>query len=197
VLRERIQIDGIPLHIADTAGLREDADAIEREGIRRAQLEMRKADHILYVIDGTRTVDEEELRRETSALPADVPLTWVYNKIDLSGATARIEHRQRTRVHLSAVTGAGLDLLRAHLKACAGYQEGGTNVISARRRHLDALDCAERHLQQAAALLTERHAGELIAEELRLAQHWLGEITGAVTSDDLLGKIFATFCIGK
>jgi tRNA modification GTPase len=197
VLRERIQIDGIPVHVADTAGLREDADAIESEGIRRAQLEMRKADHILYVIDGTRGVDDEDIRRETATLPTDVAVTWVYNKIDLSGAKPRLDNYQPPRVHLSAVTGAGIDLLREHLKACAGFQQGEAGVVSARRRHLDALGYVHSHLQQAATLLYERRAGELIAEELRLAQQWLGEITGAVSSDDLLGKIFASFCIGK
>jgi len=197
VLRERIQIDGIPVHIADTAGLREDADVIESEGIRRAQLEMRKADHILYVIDGTRGLDDEDLRRETAALPTDVAVTWVYNKIDLSGAKPRLDNYQPPRLHLSAVTGAGMDLLREHLKACAGVEQGETGIVSARRRHLDALGHVQDHLQQATTLLYERRAGELIAEELRLAQQWLGEITGAVTSDDLLGKIFASFCIGK
>jgi tRNA modification GTPase len=197
VLRERIQIDGIPLHVADTAGLREDADAIEGEGIRRAQLEMRKADHILYVIDGTRGLDDEDIRRETALLPTDVAVTWVYNKIDLSGAKARLDNYQPPRMHLSAVTGEGMDLLRDHLKSCAGFQQGEAGVVSARRRHLDALGHVHHHLQQAATLLYERRAGELIAEELRLAQQRAGEITGAVTSDDLLGKIFASFCIGK
>jgi tRNA modification GTPase len=197
VLRERIQIDGIPVHVADTAGLRDDADAIEGEGIRRAQLEMRKADHILYVIDGTRGLDDDDLHRETALLPTDVAVTWVYNKIDLSGAKARLDNYLPPRVHLSAVTGEGMDLLRDHLKACAGFQQGEAGVVSARRRHLDALGHVHHHLQQAATLLYERRAGELIAEELRLAQQRAGEITGAVTSDDLLGKIFASFCIGK
>lgn len=197
VLRERIQIDGIPVHIADTAGLREDADAIETEGIRRAQVEMGKADHVLYVIDSTRAVDADDVRRETAKLPPGVPITCVYNKIDLSGAKARLENCQPPRVYVSAVSGAGMDLLRHHLKACAGFQQGEAGVISARRRHLDALANAQRHLQHAATLLYERRAGELIAEELRLAQQSLGEITGAVSSDDLLGKIFASFCIGK
>src|SRR5262245_12769050 len=183
VLRERIQIDGIPVHVADSAGLREDADAIESEGIRRAQAEMRKADHILYVIDGTRGLDDDDIRRETASLPADVPLTWVYNKIDLSGANARLDYYRPPRVYVSAVTGTGLELLREHIKTCAGFEQGETGVVSARRRHLDALGYVHGHLQQAMALLTERRAGELIAEELRLAQQWLGEITGTVTSD--------------
>ena len=197
VLRERIQIDGIPLHVADTAGLRDDADAVETEGIRRAQLEMRKADHILYVIDGTRSLDDDAIRQETALLPADIPLTWVINKIDITAAAARIDHYQPPRVHLSAITGAGMDLLRNHLKACAGFEHTESGTVSARRRHLEALDHTQHHLQQATTLLAERRAGELIAEELRLAQQWLGQITGAVTSDDLLGKIFASFCIGK
>ncbi len=197
VLRERIQIDGIPVHIADTAGLRDDADAIESEGIRRAQLEMRKADHILYLIDGSCCLDEAAIRTEIATLPADVPVTWVFNKIDLTSDAARIDRCDPPRVHLSALTGNGVDILREHLKTCAGFQSGETGTISARRRHLDALAHAQSHIERGAALLVERRAGELIAEELRLAQQCLGEITGAVTSDDLLGRIFASFCIGK
>ena len=197
VLREHIQIDGIPVHIADTAGLREDADPIESEGIRRAQLEMRRADHILYVVDGTRSVDDDTLRVETAALPPDIPHTWVINKIDVTGARPRLDQFNPPRVYLSAITGDGMDLLRDHLKACAGYEHTESGTISARRRHLDALTHAQQHLQQAITLLSERRAGDLIAEELRLAQQNLGEITGAVTSDDLLGKIFSSFCIGK
>jgi tRNA modification GTPase len=197
VLRERIQIDGIPLHISDTAGLREDADAVETEGIRRAQVEMRKASHILYVIDGTRSLDDEAIRRETALLPPEIPLTWVINKIDVTGAPARVDSYDPPRVHLSALTGDGMDLLRDHLKTCAGFEHTESGTISARRRHLEALARTHHHLQQSATLMTERRAGELIAEELRLAQQCLGEITGAISSDDLLGKIFSSFCIGK
>src|SRR5690606_35516470 len=117
--------------------------------------------------------------------------------IDLTGAISRHEPSQPPRIHLSAATNAGIDLLREHLKECVGYQGAGAGTLSARRRHLDALARSQRHLMEAARHLVERRAGELMAEELRLAQQCLGEITGEFTSDDLLGRIFASFCIGK
>lgn len=197
VLRERIHIDGMPLHIADTAGLRDEADVVEAEGIRRAKQEMLRADRILYVIDATRQLDDEAIQGETSDLPPDVPVTWVLNKIDLAGGRARYEQSQPARIHLSATTGEGIDLLREHLKECMGYQGADSGTISARRRHLDALNRAQRHLEEAARQLVERRAGELMAEELRQAQLALAEITGEFTSDDLLGRIFSSFCIGK
>lgn len=197
VLRERINIDGMPLHIADTAGLRDSADAVEAEGIRRAQEEMSRADRILYIIDATRTFDDASIRRETSALPENVPTTLIFNKIDLSGAHPRIEPSDPPRIYLSAATGEGVDALRAHLKECMGFLGADAGTISARRRHLDALVRAERHLRTAKLQLTEHRAGELMAEELRQAQQALAEITGEFTSDDLLGKIFSSFCIGK
>jgi len=197
VLRERINIDGMPLHIADTAGLREHADLVESEGIRRAHAEMLRADRILYVVDVTRAVDDEQIHAETAELPPDVPVTWIFNKVDIAGATPRLQQTQPPRIYLSATTGDGMAGLREHLKDCVGYQGAGTGTISARRRHLDALGRAQQHLQEAGRQLTERRAGELMAEELRLAQHSLSEITGEFTSDDLLGKIFTSFCIGK
>ncbi len=197
VLRERIHIDGMPLHIADTAGLRDEADLVEAEGIRRAHIEMTRADRILYVIDSTRAVDDEQIRLETASLPAAVPVTWVFNKVDLARGEPRLQESQPIRIHVSAATGAGFDLLREHLKACVGYQSSEAGTISARRRHLDALNRAQQHLQEAQRQLTERRAGELMAEELRLAQQALGEITGEFSSDDLLGRIFSSFCIGK
>lgn len=197
VLRERIHIDGMPLHIADTAGLREQADVVEAEGIRRAHAEMTRADRILYVIDATRGLDDEAIRAETSQLPDSVPVTWVFNKVDLAGIRARLQQSQPSRVHLSATTGEGIESLREHLKESMGYQGADAGTISARRRHLDALNRAHAHLQEAARQLTERRAGELMAEELRLAQQCLAEITGEFTSDDLLGRIFSSFCIGK
>lgn len=197
VLRERIHLDGMPLHVADTAGLRDEADIVEAEGIRRARQEMLGADRILYVIDATRGLDDESIRRETADLPPEVPVTWVLNKIDLAGGRPRYEQSQPARIHLCATTGDGMDLLREHLKECMGYQGADSGTISARRRHLDALDRAERHLHEAARQLIERRAGELMAEELRQAQLALSEITGEFTSDDLLGRIFASFCIGK
>lgn len=197
VLRERIHIDGMPLHIADTAGLREDADVVEAEGIRRAHKEMVRADRILYVIDATRTLDDETMSAELAALPQDIPVSVVLNKIDLAKCTSRYEQSRPPRLHLSATTGEGIDLLREHLKECMGFQGAGTGTISARRRHLDALDRANAHLHEAQRQLLERRAGELMAEELRQAQQCLAEITGEFTPDDLLGRIFTTFCIGK
>lgn len=197
VLRERIHIDGMPLHIADTAGLREDADVVEAEGIRRARNEMTRADRILYVIDATRALDDESMAAELAGLPAEIPVSVVLNKIDLAQALSRYEQSQPPRLHVSATTGDGIDLLREHLKECMGFQGAGTGTISARRRHLDALDRTYAHLNEAQRQLMEKRAGELMAEELRQAQQCLGEITGEFTPDDLLGRVFTTFCIGK
>lgn len=197
VLRERIHIDGMPLHIADTAGLREDADVVEAEGIRRAHSEMNRADRILYVIDATRALNDETMRVELAALPQDIPVSVILNKIDLAKTASRYEQSLPPRLHVSATTGEGIDLLREHLKECMGFQGAGTGTISARRRHLDALNRANAHLHEAQRQLLERRAGELMAEELRQAQQCLAEITGEFTPDDLLGRIFTTFCIGK
>lgn len=197
VLRERINIDGMPLHVADTAGLREEADVVEAEGIRRARQEMTRADRILYVIDGQRGLDWAAIERETSTLPADIPVTLIVNKIDLIAMRSRYEQSQPARLYLSATTGEGVDLLREHLKECMGFQGADAGTVSARRRHLDALARADRHLHEARRQLLEDRAGELMAEELRHAQQALAEITGELTSDDLLGRIFSSFCIGK
>jgi tRNA modification GTPase len=196
VLRERIAIDGMPLHVADTAGLRDEADVVEAEGIRRARQEMTRADRILYVVDGQRRPEPAEVERELAGLPKDVPVTLVVNKIDLLAMVSRYEQSQ-PRLYVSAITGEGIDLLREHLKECMGFQGADAGTISARRRHLDALARTDRHLQEARRQLLEQRAGELMAEELRQAQQALAEITGAFTSDDLLGRIFSTFCIGK
>ncbi|NLG75262.1 MAG: tRNA uridine-5-carboxymethylaminomethyl(34) synthesis GTPase MnmE [Xanthomonadaceae bacterium] len=197
ILRERIDIDGMPLHVLDTAGLREHADVVEAEGIRRARTAMLEADRILYVVDAAARRSEEELREELATLPNSVPVTIIVNKIDLIAGAPRDEQSEPPRLHLSAATGDGIDLLREHLKECMGFQGADAGTLSARRRHLDALARSHRHLEEAARLLTEHRAGELMAEELRQAQHALGEITGEFTSDDLLGRIFASFCIGK
>lgn len=196
VLRERIHIDGMPLHIVDTAGLRDSADVVEAEGIRRAHEEIRKANRVLYVND-VNTTSQPELDAEFAGLPQDMPITLVCNKIDLAGMEPHIEASKAPRIFLSAVTGAGIELLRSHLKESMGYHGADAGTFSARRRHLDALQRTVQHLRQAECNLLERRAGELGAEELRLAQRAIGEITGEVTSDDLLGRIFATFCIGK
>jgi tRNA modification GTPase len=164
--------------------------------VRRARSEIAKADRVLYVLDAAGPPGAEELEQ----LPAEVPVTLVFNKIDLSGTSPRFEAGDAAgppRVYLSALNGAGVALLRAHLKESAGYQDSESGVFSARRRHLDALGRACRHAQDAADILSSTRAFELFAEDLRLAQQALGEITGEFTSEDLLGEIFSSFCIGK
>jgi tRNA modification GTPase len=198
VVRERIHLDGMPLHVLDTAGLRHGGDVVEEEGIRRAQAEMQRADRVLFVIDAVEDPDGTAVHQERARLPADVPLTLVFNKCDLAvGLPVADEVGGPPRFMISALTGAGLPELRAHLKACMGYQSVDGGAISARKRHLEALSLAREHTEEAARLLIERRAGELVAEELRIAQQALNEITGEFTSEDLLGRIFAGFCIGK
>ncbi len=197
VLRERIEIDGLPLHVLDTAGLRDSSDEVEVEGIRRAHREIERADRVLFVVDASDTVAVAGIEADLAALPTEAPRTVVYNKVDRTGAAAGLEGGDPVRVRLSATTGDGLNLLRQHLKDCVGFHPAGTGVLSARSRHLDALRRARAHVEAAHRLLTERHAGELVAQELTDAQVQLGEITGQVTSDDLLGRIFGSFCIGK
>jgi tRNA modification GTPase len=197
VLRERIHIDGMPLHIIDTAGLRESQDAIESEGIRRARAQMERADRLLLVIDDS--VSDARTAREAEALlPAKLPRTVIRNKIDLTGRTPGMKQTQgEVEISLSAKTGEGLESLHRHLKECMGFQSAGEGTFMARRRHFDAIRRAEMHLAQGKARLRESRAGELLAEELRLAQQALSEITGEFTPEDLLGRIFSSFCIGK
>ena len=203
VLRQQVHLDGLPLNLVDTAGLRIATDVVEAEGVRRARHEMARADRVLYIVDAgiAGTTDEKDLAQwaaEPDQLPAGVPVTLVFNKIDLTGAPARLDETARPpRVFLSARTGSGLELLRSHLKASAGYRELDSGAFAARRRHLDALSRARQHVQSAADILSSTRAFELFAEDLRLAQHALGEITGEFTSEDLLGEIFGSFCIGK
>jgi tRNA modification GTPase len=197
VLRERIEIDGLPLHVLDTAGLRESPDEVEAEGIRRARRELERADRVLFVVDASDPAAVAAIEQDLAALPTGAPRTVVLNKIDRVGGEPRLEQGDPARVHLSAATGAGLELLRTHLKDCVGFHPAGMSVLSARARHLEALRRARAHVEDAHRLLAERHAGELVAQELTDAQKQLGEITGEVTSDDLLGRIFSSFCIGK
>ncbi|MDE2138424.1 MAG: tRNA uridine-5-carboxymethylaminomethyl(34) synthesis GTPase MnmE, partial [Gammaproteobacteria bacterium] len=241
VLRERIAIEGLPLHLIDTAGLRLGGDAIEAEGMRRARGEIARADRVLFVIDAAADPAAAAFRAERARLPADVPVTLVLNKCDLAAAaqgakvpapdllrSARLpgviesaaprapplapgneadvrkiaagnfSHEPAPpRLYVSALTGSGLAELRAHLLGCMGLQSIDSGAVSARQRHLESLARARTHTQEAERQLTERRAGELVAEELRAAQQALGEITGEFTSDDLLGRIFASFCIGK
>ncbi|HEY0802905.1 MAG TPA: tRNA uridine-5-carboxymethylaminomethyl(34) synthesis GTPase MnmE [Steroidobacteraceae bacterium] len=200
VLRQHVHLDGMPLNLIDTAGLRATADVVEAEGVRRALTELKRADRVLYILDVAAAKDREshDWSAELKELPPGVPVTLIFNKIDLIGVAASVDESQDPpQVFLSAKTGKGLALLRAHLKATAGYQNGESGALSARRRHLDALHRARACVVQAAETLTTTRAFELFAEELRRAQLALGEITGEFTSDDLLGEIFSSFCIGK
>ena len=201
VLREHIHIDGMPLHIIDTAGLRDATDEVERIGISRAWTEIEQADRIILMLDSSdpESADLSKVRSEFLAkLPTTLPVTIVRNKIDLNGEQASESEQDGYQIiSLSAQTHDGVQLLREHLKQAMGFQTGMEGGFLARRRHLDALEKAEEHLQIGLVQLTEFHAGELLAEELRLVQTYLSEITGEFTSDDLLGNIFSSFCIGK
>ena len=198
VLRERIDIDGLPLHVLDTAGLRDSSDVVEAEGVRRATAEMSRADRVLFVIDCSDDPAGRAFEEQRARLPADVPVTLVFNKMDLGdGLPMSDTISGPPRLHVSARTGMGLDQLRAHLKDSVSFQSTGNGSISARRRHLEALERARACVENAAAQLDQRRAGELVAEELRLAQQALDEITGVFHADDLLGRIFGSFCIGK
>ena len=197
-LREQIQIEGMPLHMIDTAGLRDSNDPVEKEGVRRSWQQIEQADHVLLMIDDTLGLQNAD-RAILEQLPAGLSHTIVFNKIDLSGRTAGLLSPESDRqIALSAHTGAGLDSLRQLLKRIVGYQpEGEGGGFSARRRHLHALQRARQHLVVGRQQLEQSQAGELLAEELRLAQQCLSEITGEFSSDDLLGEIFSSFCIGK
>ncbi|NYA47333.1 tRNA uridine-5-carboxymethylaminomethyl(34) synthesis GTPase MnmE [Haemophilus quentini] len=201
VLREHIHIDGMPLHIIDTAGLRDATDEVERIGISRAWTEIEQADRIILMLDSSdpESADLRKVRSEFLAkLPTTLPVTIVRNKIDLNSAQASESEQDGYQIiSLSAQTHDGIQLLREHLKQAMGFQTGMEGGFLARRRHLDALEKASEHLQIGLVQLTEFHAGELLAEELRLVQTYLSEITGEFTSDDLLGNIFSSFCIGK
>ena len=193
-LRESIQIEGIPLHIVDTAGLRDTEDELERLGIERSWREIGRADEVLQLVDARAGVAAEDLAI-ARRLPADVEHLLVCNKCDLAGLPAeRRSEGGRVSLTLSAKTGMGIDLLRDELLRVAGWAGHGEDAILARGRHLEALAQAEEHLGRAAAELPRL---EFCAEELRLAQEALAAITGKFTADELLGEIFSRFCIGK
>ncbi|MCG6941235.1 MAG: tRNA uridine-5-carboxymethylaminomethyl(34) synthesis GTPase MnmE [Thiohalocapsa sp.] len=196
LLHADVQIDGLPLRVVDTAGLRLSLDPIEQEGVRRAREQIDHADLVLWVIDDA---DPQAGARPPPDLPAQVPVLGIRNKIDLTGRSPGecpgIDGT--TEIACSATTGAGLDALRRALTQQAGLGADGGGEFSARRRHLDALRRTGAHLRAAAAAQGEGQLPELVAEDLRLAQRSLGEITGAVSSDELLGRIFNEFCIGK
>jgi tRNA modification GTPase len=202
VLRQQVHLDGLPLNLIDTAGLRPTADVAEAEGVRRALNEVRHADRVLYIVDATAAATAASTEsldwRAELELPPGVPVSLVFNKIDLHDGVPRVdESHDPPLIFLSAKTGEGLALLRTHLKSRAGYAGAESGALSARRRHLDALARAQACVVQAEEALRSTRAFELFAEELRRAQLALGEITGEFSSDDLLGEIFSSFCIGK
>ncbi|WP_432471423.1 tRNA uridine-5-carboxymethylaminomethyl(34) synthesis GTPase MnmE [Amphritea sp. HPY] len=201
VLREHIHIDGMPLHIIDTAGLRDAPDEVERIGISRAWEEIQKADRVLLMVDGTTTAtdDPEQIWPEfVSKLDDKSKITVIRNKCDLTTETPEIgEHDGHTLISLSAKANVGVDNLRQHLKDCMGFANTTEGGFLARRRHIDALNRSESLLLTGQEQLIYGAAGELLAEDLRQAQQSLSEITGEFSSDDLLGRIFSSFCIGK
>ncbi|MFM1895681.1 MAG: hypothetical protein RLZZ385_755 [Pseudomonadota bacterium] len=210
VLTEAINLDGLPLHVLDTAGLRDTSDAVEQEGVRRARQAIDSADQVLLIVDGSAyPMDADSVKnhlarlRIPDTLLSSARLSVVFNKIDLLLLSEPGEHavvcdgKPVTVIHVSAKTGAGLDELRRHLKHCAGYRDGDAGQFIARERHIDALTRCRQSLANALHQLQEQAGPELVAEDLRIAQGCLGEITGKVSSDDLLGKIFSSFCIGK
>lgn len=201
VLREHIHIDGMPLHIIDTAGLRDAPDEVERIGIDRAWEEIRTADRVLLMVDSTTTDtdDPEQIWPEfVHQLPDADKITVIRNKADLSGeGIGQREAHGHTLIALSAKANQGVDQLREHLKSCMGFSATTEGGFLARRRHLEALQTAHDLLQTGYDQLVINGAGELLAEDLRQAQQSLNEITGEFSSDDLLGRIFSSFCIGK
>ncbi len=197
ILREQIHLGGLPLRISDTAGLHDSTDIVEQEGIRRTQNELAQADHILLVIDDNAGLTEKD-QKIRNEMPSHIPLTLVRNKIDKNGRSAElIELEGETILYLSAKTGDGMSILEKYLCDSVGYHPEDEGVFIARRRHLDALARARIAIDTGYHCLSGMGAGELLAEELRQAQHALGEITGTFSNEDLLDKIFSSFCIGK
>ncbi len=192
ILREQIDIDGLAVEIVDTAGLRDDPDVIEAEGIRRAREALKKADAALLIQDANLGDDKTDHN-----LPHDIPLIVLRNKIDLSGDMPGVVQSEPPVLNVSAKTGAGTEALREMIKHLAGHGSEGVGAFTARKRHVDALTDAAVHFDTGRLALEQNKAGELLAEELRLAQESLGKITGEFTSDELLGRIFSEFCIGK
>lgn len=211
VLAEQIHIDGMPLHIIDTAGLRDSDDKVEQIGIERAWQEIKQADRVLLMVDASENhslvEDEQDIKNYYpeffELLPKNIGLTLVRNKADVNNNSTGLQqftdsgNKDHTVITLSAKTGDGVDSLKEHLKAIMGYQGSVEGSFMARRRHLAALDNTHQHLLTGLDQLESYVAGEILAEELRICQQELDQITGEFTSDDLLGKIFSSFCIGK
>ena len=201
ILKEHILIDDMPLHIIDTAGLRESPDIVEREGIRRASKAIEDADIILLVTESGETTDENIKDFLSSYITEDIstkPSIIVYNKCDKRNEQPKLNIKTGiTTITLSAKTGLGIDLLKEELKRTAGLNSSMEGIYSGRQRHIDALNRARNFLSTGLIQLIEHGAGELLAEDLRFCQQSLNEITGEFSNDDLLGKIFSSFCIGK
>ena len=193
VIRQAIQIGGVPLHIIDTAGLRESNDTVEQMGVARTRSTLKNADAVLILLDASRGINTED-QKILDELPSNIPRMHIFNKVDLLAQSARIEeHSGECQIYLSAKTGQGVELLRNKLLSLIGWhQEAG--VFMARERHVRALVAAQKHLLRAIEVIKQ---AELFAEELRLAQEYLSSITGEFSADDLLGEIFSSFCIGK
>ncbi|HZV62976.1 MAG TPA: tRNA uridine-5-carboxymethylaminomethyl(34) synthesis GTPase MnmE [Methylophilaceae bacterium] len=193
-IKNTIQINGIPIHVIDTAGLRETSDEIERVGIARTWRALERADIAIILVDVGSGIGEQE-KSILEALTPELPKIWVHNKIDLKGKSPRVEEKEEAiHVFLSAKTGEGIDLLQHQLLQAVGWQPSGGGNFMARTRHLAALTAVQNHLQSATERLSQP---ELVAEELRMAQEFLNSITGKFTPDNLLGEIFSRFCIGK
>jgi len=197
IVKEEIQVDGLPLHILDTAGLRETTDAVEQIGVARAWSALEEADRVLVVVQANESIHPED-EAILAKLPSHLPLTLIHNKVDLiEKSPGLVELDDKTEIWLSAKHHFGMDLLKDHLKKDMGYQQTAEGVFMARKRHLDALQRALDFVETGQTQLQQFAAGELLAEDLRQAQQALSEITGQFSSDDLLGRIFTSFCIGK
>ena len=194
VLREYISLDGLPVHVADTAGIRESTDQVEAEGVRRARAALASADMVLLVVDSTQALEPQQALK--TEVPENIPCIEVHNKIDLSGVETVVDE-DLLMVSVSAKKGQGLQNLVRLIKHVVGASSTHEGVFSARTRHLDALKRTQNHVESGREQLQHYNAPETLAEELRLAQKSLGEITGQYLPDDLLGAIFSSFCIGK
>ena len=197
IIERTITIEGITIHIIDTAGLRETSDIVEQKGIERTHAAIKNAHMVIWIMDISRQLPPIDVEAIHS-ISVDIPRITVYNKIDLINGPARIEqHNDSTAIDISAKTGVGIDLLRKEILTIAGWQHNTEGLFTARQRHLEALTTAQAHLNSARTFATHESQLELLAEELRLSQLALSSITGEFTADDLLGEIFSHFCIGK
>lgn len=199
-IQRTINIAGVPIHVIDTAGLRETTDIVEQKGIERTQAVVRNADIRIHLIDGSRRLADDTSQSALAAFSIDKPHITVINKIDLLDAQPRMAvSDNHVEIHLSARTGAGIDMLREQILKTAGWQTNQTEegLFMARQRHLESLHTAQQHINAAWVYSENESNWELLAEELRIAQEALSSITGRFTADDLLGKIFSEFCIGK